>query len=251
MAGEKILLVDNEKKVHDTFLALFDEYSIVPAFNGREALEILRKPNDVDLVISDFSMPGLSGIDLAQEIKRLHPQLKIIILTGYSSKELAIEALRCHVDEYVEKPFDVENLKGLLRRMFHGCKHPVEAGYSRSQEKVLQAKRMIEHNTNKTLSLTQVARDLCLSPKYFSRLFREKTGRNFNQYRLRLRMNAAKAMLRKRGQAVNQIAYALGYHNPESFMKMFKKITSITPSEFRAAHIARLRNSRIKERSEA
>ena len=92
---------------------------------------------------------------------------------------------------------------------------------------------------NKEISLTDIAKDAYLGTKYFSRIFKEKTGRSFNEYRIGLRIEAAKQSLKENNSSIEGIAYRVGYKNPDSFMKMFKKTTGMTPSEYRQSKRAR------------
>ncbi len=117
MAGKKILVVDDEKIIRDTFIAAFDEYRIIPVAGGQEALNILNRPNDIDLIILDMMMPGLTGIELLREIKRINSNRKVIILTGYSSTDVVIEALRVGADEFIEKPFDIKQTQEIIERL--------------------------------------------------------------------------------------------------------------------------------------
>ncbi|MBU1006477.1 MAG: response regulator [Candidatus Omnitrophica bacterium] len=120
MAGEKILLVDDEKNQRESFAASFDEYEVITAINGEEALDIFMRPNDIDLVVADMMMPGLTGTELIRKIKNIKPGQKTILMTGHSTKEVAIEALRSNADDYLEKPYDIgkakEVFEALLRK---------------------------------------------------------------------------------------------------------------------------------------
>ena len=233
MAGEKILVVDDEKSVRQAFIYAFEEYTIVPAANSEEALDILKRPNDIDLVILDIVMPGLNGIQLIKEIKRLNPKLNIAVFTGYGSKETAIEALRADADEFIEKPFDLNKTRQIIEKLLNRSDYSAQGMTYDIEGKIKKAKEFIKRNYNKTISLKEVAEAVCLSPKYFSRIFKERTRVSFNAFRIGLRIDIAKQLIKKSGYSINQIAYTVGYQNPDSFMKMFKRITGFTPSEFR------------------
>ena len=111
------MVVDDEKIIRDTFVAAFDEYRIIPVASGQEALNILNRPNDIDLIILDMMMPGLTGTELLREIKRINPNYKVIVLTGYSSKDVVIEASRVGADEFIEKPFDIKQTLKIIKRL--------------------------------------------------------------------------------------------------------------------------------------
>ena len=117
MAGEKIMVIDDEKIIRDVFVTVFDEYKIIPAVDAQQALNILNHSNDIDLIVLDMMMPGLRGAELLKEIKKINPNYKVIVLTGYSSQEKTIEALRSDIDACVEKPFDIENIKQVFEKL--------------------------------------------------------------------------------------------------------------------------------------
>ena len=93
------------------------EYQIVEAADGRQALNILRRPNEIDLVLLDVMMPGLRGTEVLKELKKNDPELGIVILTGYSSKDIAIEALKGRADEYLEKPLNIDRAKEIIANL--------------------------------------------------------------------------------------------------------------------------------------
>jgi len=233
MAREKILVVDDEKSVRDAFLASFEEYNIVAVASGEEALKILRSPNDIDLVVLDVVMSGITGIELLREIKSINPGLKVIVITGCNSKDIVIEALRADADEYIDKPFDIQRTKDIFEKLLNKSKGNNREETGNAECKIKQAQRFIKRNYNEQIALRDIAKEIFLSPKYLSRIFKERTGSSFNEYKLSLRIRAAKKLLIKHGYTISQIAYKVGYHNPESFMKMFKKFTGLTPLQYR------------------
>ncbi|MFC1620935.1 response regulator [Candidatus Omnitrophota bacterium] len=231
---EKILVVDDDKRVRDSFIHSFDdEYRIVLAADGQEALNILSHPHDIDLIVVDMMMPGLTGIELIKEIKKINPKHKVILLTGYSSKDIVVEALRSDADEYVEKPFDVRKIREIFERFLGEQRDFDKSGIDNREGKVIWAQRFIRRNCNKPLTLRDVSKELFLSPKYLSRVFKKKTGKGFARYKIELKIEIAKDMLEKTNFNITQIAYRAGYRNPASFMKIFKRVTNLTPSQYR------------------
>jgi len=104
----RILVVDDEASIRDLLsktLALA-EYDVDVAPDGRAALERLRL-SPYDLLIADLKMPGVDGLSVVREAKRLKTNLPIIIITGYSTEASAIEALNLGVAGYLTKPFRV------------------------------------------------------------------------------------------------------------------------------------------------
>ena len=119
-----IAIVDDEEMVLTSlrsFLLLETEYEVL-TYNGPEkALEEVRR-QPIDLVISDYLMPGMNGIQFLLEVKKMHLFATRILLTGYADKENAIKAINeVGLYQYVEKPWENEDLKlviqnGLERR---------------------------------------------------------------------------------------------------------------------------------------
>lgn len=109
----KIIVVDDEKMVTSAFKTLFkvEGFDDVHLFNNpREAVEFL-KENTPDLIISDFIMPEMNGLEFLTEAKKLHPDVSMILLTGYADKENAIRAINeIGLYKYIEKPWDNDDL---------------------------------------------------------------------------------------------------------------------------------------------
>ena len=104
----RILVVDDESSIRDLLsktLALA-EYDVDTATDGRSALEQLRL-YPYDLMIADLRMPGIDGLSVIREAKRLKSDLPVIIITGYSTETAAIEAVNLGVSGYLTKPFRV------------------------------------------------------------------------------------------------------------------------------------------------
>ena len=104
----RILVVDDEASIRDLLaktLALA-EYDVDTAVDGRSALERLRL-YPYDLLIADLKMPGIDGLSVIREAKRLKADIPVIIITGYSNEAAAIEAVNLGVSGYLVKPFRV------------------------------------------------------------------------------------------------------------------------------------------------
>lgn len=231
--AETILIVDDDAEFRQELRDFLEDYQIQEASSGDQCLKVLRRANEISLVILDVRMPGLSGTEVLEEIRRTDPGLGIIILTGYSSKDVAIEALKGHADDYVEKPVEPGKLKEAIEGVLAKKRGEPEVSASSIEQKIEKVKRFIERNKFKKTTLKEAAACVYLSPKYLSRAFKELTGRSFGNYRLGIKMAAAKELLQKSGYNINQIAGRLGYENSESFIRQFKKRAALTPTEFR------------------
>ncbi len=112
-----ILVVDDEPNIIEVLeIALQDEgMTVLKSGSGREALEFLRA-NNVDLVISDIKMPDFSGVELLREARQISPDTVFIMITAFASTETAIEALQHGALDYITKPFQMEDLRSIVRR---------------------------------------------------------------------------------------------------------------------------------------
>lgn len=106
-----ILIVDDELLIRDLLYDFFTNqgWEITTAENGIKALEILEN-RTVDLMLTDLRMPGLDGMELTNRVKEEYPQLPVVIMTGFPSVDTAVQALRCKVEDYIIKPFNINQL---------------------------------------------------------------------------------------------------------------------------------------------
>lgn len=105
---KRVLVVDDEASIRDLLsktLALA-EYEVDTAGDGAAALDRMRSLT-YDLLIADLKMPGMDGLTLIRQAKRLKADLQVIIITGFSTESTAIEAVNLGVDGYLTKPFRV------------------------------------------------------------------------------------------------------------------------------------------------
>ena len=120
--NERILFVDDDEVVVDAVQLLLDslDYKVVARKDGLEALEVFRaQPDEFDLVITDQTMPHMQGKELAQELMRIRPDIPIILCTGYSDQITAEEAKAIGIREYVLKPFDMEDMARIIRKVLN------------------------------------------------------------------------------------------------------------------------------------
>ncbi|MDD4955465.1 MAG: response regulator, partial [Candidatus Omnitrophica bacterium] len=176
----KILLVDDDNIFRSEFKECFNEYGIREAASAEEALNILRKPNEIDLVILDVRMQGMSGLEALAKIKKISPEAAIIISTAYSSKDIAVEALRGRAEEYIEKPLDIDRTREIIDRLLEERNGHADISPCTINDKMDKVKRFIERNCFKKISLDDAASTVFLSPKYLSRIFKQSTGMGFS-----------------------------------------------------------------------
>jgi len=106
-----VLFVDDEVEFLETLLKRMKkrDLQVSGVKSGQEALEFLDR-NPVDVVVLDVKMPGMDGIQALREIKKLHPIIEVIMLTGHASVEVAIEGMELGAFDYLMKPVDIDDL---------------------------------------------------------------------------------------------------------------------------------------------
>lgn len=109
--GTKIMVVDDQAGIRMLLEEVFKKegYSILTASNGNQALEIIEE-NNVDLVLLDMKIPGMSGLEILKKIKQVRPDLKVMVMTAYGESDIVKEALRNGAMSHFSKPFDLHEL---------------------------------------------------------------------------------------------------------------------------------------------
>lgn len=111
----RILYVDDEEDNLAVFKSYFRKYyEIITALNGKEAIRMLEN-QQVDLIVSDHRMPGMTGVDMFETIRKRHPDVIRIILTAYSDIQAVIDAInKGKIYHFATKPWDADELKNIL-----------------------------------------------------------------------------------------------------------------------------------------
>ena len=108
----RILIVDDEEVLRDVLETVLrrEGFDVLLASSGEEALSVLDGADEIDLVILDIMLPGISGIDTLRSIRVSTPALPVIIITAFSSIDGAIEAMKHGAFHYIPKPFKNEEV---------------------------------------------------------------------------------------------------------------------------------------------
>jgi DNA-binding response OmpR family regulator len=115
--SRRILVVDDDRVFRVLVVEVLekDGYEVVSCSGGEEALQTLWAQR-FDLLLADIKMAGMSGMDLLARVRAMSLDIEVIVMTGYGSKETAIEALRGRAFDYLEKPFTLEHLRTAVQR---------------------------------------------------------------------------------------------------------------------------------------
>lgn len=114
--AECLLIVDDEPSIRE-FLEIMlshDGYEVRTAATGEEAIKLYRQ-HEPDLVLTDVKMPGMSGLDLLRQIHSIDPSVPVIAITAYASADDALRAVKEGAYDYVSKPFEIDDLRIIIR----------------------------------------------------------------------------------------------------------------------------------------
>ncbi len=112
MSIANVLLVDDEVDFVETFSERLKmrNLDVFKAFSGEEALEVLEKKHTIEIVILDVKMSGIDGIETLTEIKKNYPLVEVIMLSGHTGVESAIEGMKLGAFDYLMKPCDIDKM---------------------------------------------------------------------------------------------------------------------------------------------
>src|SRR5688500_1421839 len=112
----RILIVDDEREITEILADLLSEdYECLKAGSAEQALDCLRA-GQFELVISDITMPGMSGLEMIPHVKQLSPDSVVVKISGMQTVESAIGALRLGAFDYLMKPFDLRQVEAVVKR---------------------------------------------------------------------------------------------------------------------------------------
>lgn len=121
--GIRIMLVDDEDSVREVLTEILSRRGwSVEAFSSAETAIVELKGSNYDIIIADVSMPGLSGIDFLKIAKQASPEVPVVIITGYPSIDLAVEAMKSGAVDFIAKPFKAEEIEIVVRKAVAGAK---------------------------------------------------------------------------------------------------------------------------------
>jgi two-component system response regulator YesN len=127
-----------------------------------------------------------------------------------------------------------EEFKKMLFMKLDNILHSIKGDEEQPDSIIIShIKEYIHENYNKDITLEQIADHVFLSPVYVSRLFKEKTGENFSDYLVKVRMEKALKLLEEPRYKVYEVGYEIGYMSTKYFYKLFKKYYGCTPTEYR------------------
>ena len=159
MTHHAILFVDDEPHVLKSFQRALrkESYTLMTATGGEEGLKLL-EAREVSLVISDYNMPHMNGLEFLKEVKALYPHILAIMLTGQAEIEVAVQAINeAGVYKFIQKPWDDSDLKITIRRALESIDLISER--DRLLQKVKSRDAILKELEKKHPGITKIERD--------------------------------------------------------------------------------------------
>lgn len=117
MTEKSILIVDDEPNIRRVLKAVFSKvgYSVLIADSGRKALEIISAERHLNVILCDLVMPDVNGIEVLKAVKEMDPNISVVMITAYGTINTAVEAMKLGALDYITKPFDMDEIKIIVR----------------------------------------------------------------------------------------------------------------------------------------
>ena len=256
--SRRILVVDDEDEIL-SYLAseLRPFYRVTTCTNGREALEkLLENAENYDLVLSDVMMRDMDGVELCRFIRSnvLLNHLPVVLLTAKTSDEDRLKSLEVGANAFISKPFNIEillkTIKNLidehdrLRSSFSGLQLPTDKvdtpELQSPDERLLQRilKVVNDNLSNTELTSEMIADKVGLSRVHLYRKLKELTNQTPRSYIRNIRLAKAAELLSQRKMSIAEVAYEVGFSNPNNFATAFKEMYGASPTAYNEKHIS-------------
>jgi two-component system, response regulator YesN len=236
-----VVVIDDEVRITNGLAKIIEhinsQYHVIQRFCDSEVAYrwLQTEYSSVDLLITDISMPRMTGLELVENIRVFAPRLPCIILTGYGEFEYAKKAITLGVIAFLLKPVDTEELAGVISRlMLNPQIVQTESIVLRSalSREIRFLKNEIETNYQR-FDINTIADQLLLNKEYLARLFKKEMGITIVTYLVDIRMQQARIFLSEPGKyKVYEVSELVGYKDQIYFSKLFKKKFGITPKDY-------------------
>ncbi len=234
MVKKTILLVDDESGIRSSLRFAFEtHYEVLEASDYVEAMKHLHA--SIDLAIIDYSLPEKNGFDVLRSLRQVKPFLPAIMITAYSTEDVAIQAIKSGITDYIKKPLDLMYLRKRVTELLEGAMFKGFEVVIKSEKefKMDSVTEYLENNYRDAGLRLEMAASVANMDRYsFSRVFKECFGQSFISYLNTIRIKNAVKLL-KNNLTVKEIAFYVGYRSVEYFNRVFKKVNGVSPREYR------------------
>lgn len=237
-----LVIIDDETELLEGLSKYFPwekiGFTVEQSFSDCRSALTYCKSHSVDVVLTDIRMPFISGLDLIQELQRYPRAPLFCVMSAYDSFEYAKRAIAFGVQDYLVKPSSFEDIEKTFLKIRAILDSNIIMGTNDSNTEhyatlITKALSIIRKRA-RSCSLQSIAGELDINSSYLSRLFKEETGQNFQEYLVQIKMGQADLMLMgEMGYKNKEIAQALGYQDTQNFCRTFKQYFGTSPQQYR------------------
>lgn len=249
-----ILIVEDDQGIREYLSEeLSENFQVLTAENGLEALQLMEKQTNITLVLSDVLMPWMNGFELCKKIKTspVLSDIPVILLTALGEIDQRMYGIAEGADDYIRKPFHIDYVKVKIirlleerRRLQKKFMQTMQTGGipiiennkkidSSDEIFISQFISLLETSYAKTdISVEKLSEELNISRVHLYRKIKEISGLTPVDYLRNFRLSKAVELLDKRRFSVSEVAYQTGFSSPAYFSKCFKDVFNMTPSEY-------------------
>ena len=136
----KILVVDDDEQLREDVVEMLqrDGYDVIDVGSGEEALVKL-KSEDVDVILTDLMMPGIDGMEVLRQTKKIKPAVRVIMITGFGTIENAVDAMKDGASDYISKPFKIGEVQATVKRALEEVKFSKNLSASGMEDEKIQS----------------------------------------------------------------------------------------------------------------
>jgi signal transduction histidine kinase/DNA-binding response OmpR family regulator len=249
---EVLIIEDHADVIKYLRICLQDLYRLSMAKNGEEGISLAIK-NVPDLVISDVLMPVKDGIEVCRELTHnpVTSHIPIILLSAKTDAQSRIAGLESGADVYMLKPFEKDELRAQIQNLLSRFKEyhqryanpeviPPETQddhHEVEDEFITRIRNLVhEHLDDNEFSVHDLERGVFLSRSQLHKKLKALTGLSAMQYVSRIRLSVAREKLKTGTESISDIAYQVGYSDPNYFSRTYSEEFGETPSETRNNH---------------
>jgi len=244
----RVVLVDDEQIILQGLLQVFPwgEYQckvVGTATDGTAGLRLIRKEKP-HIVLTDIRMPNMNGLEMIAGLQSEFPHMQVSVLTAYRDFNYAQQAMHLGVCRYMLKPSRMSELKeaflqmtNILRALPQDSAPEAEENPSQSEAGNFVARAALQYikkHYTEHITLSDVADNVYVSQWHLSKLINGHLGQSFFDIVNGLRIEKAKELLAIPSMKVHEIALEMGYGDVAHFSKNFKKLTGLSPMEYRS-----------------
>ena len=248
-SGRHTVLIAEDDTELNNYLRkeLSADYHVLQAFNGDEALELIKRQK-VDILVSDIMMPGIDGCTLCNIIKTNleFSHIPVLLLTAAVGMERHIETLKVGADGYLEKPFPIGLLKANIQNLFANREltfkqftdsplshfNGLKVGNMDDDYMNRLHKEVMNRLSDPDLSIEDLISALGTSKSTLFRKVKANTGLNILEYIKLCRLKKAAELLAAQKYKIGEVVYLVGFSSASYFTANFKKQFNVSPSDF-------------------